>query len=419
MSRIIKQGSDICKALTNTSTAKFQYSFPKATRFPIPNYAEQIRIKKLKALREKGENVVIRTTHYNFYKLPSTLSQRKTTFGFGKRSDFTKIGNYCYKSCYNPKTDFDLKNPHGPKYSFTQAPRSGKKIIIKKKKEGEEKKDNKNLIVDPDGPGPARYYYLKPFGSDAPKVSMKGSHETPIKKKGEKEEETKTEQEKKLPQLTKVIIQITKTGKYPVSQIPNVNSIRMDKDKSRRTQFDSNKTPAPCDHPLPKLIGGHIIESKYRSYEPISIGERHTIKDSRSNYPGPGSYIIPSDFGIYQSKDADKYPKENVYPTKKIEFEEKAWRHNMKKIKPKKEKEDNYNNNYYDNNNYYGNQNQENNKNDYIPIQKIDETPENKNEEKKEEVRKEEKQEEKYEEKKEEDQKSEYILLKDILEYHE
>ena len=142
MSRIIKQGSDICKALTNTSTAKFQYSFQKATRFPIPNYAEQIRIKKLKALREKGENVVIRTTHCDFYKLPSTLSQRKTTFGFGKRSDFTKIGNYCYKSCYNPKTDFDLKNPHGPKYSFTQAPRSGKKIIIKKKKEGEEKKDN-------------------------------------------------------------------------------------------------------------------------------------------------------------------------------------------------------------------------------------------------------------------------------------
>ena len=430
MSKIIKQGSDICKAITNTSSAKFQYSFPKASRFPIPNYAEQIRTKKLEALKEKGENVVIRTTHYNLYKLPSTLSMRKTSFGFGKRTDFTKGGNYCNKSCYNPGTDFDPKNPHGPKYSFTHAPRGGKKIILKKKKVGEEKKDNKNIIIDPDGPSPARYNYLKPFGSDAPKISMKGRHGTPIKKKGDKEEETenKQEEEKKLPLLTKVTIQITKTGKYPISQIPNVNSIRMDKDKSKRTRFDANKNPAPCDHPLPKLLGGHIIESQYRSYEPISIGERHNIKDSRSNYPGPGSYLLPSDFGIYESKDADKYPKENVYPTKKIKFEEKAWRHNMKIVKPKKEKEkeNEYNNDYDYNNNYNEEQNQDNNENynntpqqnnDEISIKKNENN--NKNEELKEEVREHEEKEKERGKEKEEDKKSEYMLLKDILEYHE
>ena len=351
MSVIIKKGSDICKANTNTSTAKFQYSFSKASRFPTPNMAEEIRKKRLNDLKAKGNDVVIKESHYRIYKLPSTLSQRKTTFGYGKKSDFTKGGNYCKEACYNPGTDFDPKNPHGPKYSFTQAPRSGKKKIEKKKKEGEEneekKDDKKNHIVDPDGPSPAAYNYLKPFGYDAPKVTMKGRHETPIKRHGEKEgEENEKKEEKKEPQFTKVSIQITTSGKYPVSQIPNVNSIKMDKDKSKRTQFEANKNPAPNEHPLPKLLGGHIIESQYRSYEPITIAGKHYVKDSRSNYPGPGSYVIPSDFGIYESKDADKYTKENVYPEKKIEFEEKAWRHNMKPIEPKKPKKNNrYNNN--------------------------------------------------------------------------
>ena len=61
--------------------------------------------------------------------------------------------------------------------------------LIKKKEEPEENKDEnkKKELVDLDGPSPARYNYLKPFGFDAPKVSMKGRHNTPIKKKGEKE----------------------------------------------------------------------------------------------------------------------------------------------------------------------------------------------------------------------------------------
>ena len=36
MSVIVKAGSEICKANTNTSTAKFQYTIPKAARFPEP-----------------------------------------------------------------------------------------------------------------------------------------------------------------------------------------------------------------------------------------------------------------------------------------------------------------------------------------------------------------------------------------------
>ena len=340
MSIIIKAGSDICKANTNTSTAKFQYSFSKATRFPIPHLADEIRKKKIQALIDKGEDIKQPPIgQYTIYKLPSTLSNRRTTFGKGNKYDFTKTSNFCKILCYNPYSDFDQKNPHGPKYSFTKGPRSGKSEIVKKKKEGEEneekKEGDKKELHDINGPSPAAYNYLKKFGWDAPKYSMKGRHGTPVKKK-QKEGEEPTKKEEEKPYMTKVTIQIRDTGKYVVSQIPNVNSIKMDKDKSRRTKYDTNKNPAPGDYKLHQLLG-RVNESQYRSYEPISIAGRHPVKDSRTNYPGPGSYPIPSDFGQYLSKDADKYPKENVYVVEKPKFEEKAWRHNMKKIEPKKE----------------------------------------------------------------------------------
>ena len=178
---------------------------------------------------------------------------------------------------------------------------------------------------------------------------MKGRHGTPIKYKKDKEGE---DSEKKEPEvyMPKVTIQIRDTGKYVVSQIPNVNSLKFDKDKSKRTQFDANKNPGPDKYNIPPLICHKVSESQYRNYERIRISGRTKIKDSRSNYPGPGSYPIPSDFGQYESKDADKYPKENVYVEERPKFEEKAWRHNMKKIEPKEEiPEEDYNNN--DNNN--------------------------------------------------------------------
>ena len=438
MSIIIKAGSDICKANTNTSTAKFQYSFSKATRFPIPHLADEIRKKKIQALIDKGEDIKQPPIgQYTIYKLPSTLSNRRTTFGKGNKYDFTKTSNFCKILCYNPYSDFDQKNPHGPKYSFTKGPRSGKSEIVKKKKEGEEneekKEGDKKELRDTNGPSPAAYNYLKKFGWDAPKYSMKGRHGTPVKKK-QKEGEEPTKKEEEKPYMTKVTIQIRDTGKYVVSQIPNVNSIKMDKDKSRRTKYDTNKNPAPGDYKLHQLLG-RVNESQYRSYEPISIAGRHPVKDSRTNYPGPGSYPIPSDFGQYLSKDADKYPKENVYVVEKPKFEEKAWRHNMKKIEPKKEENEeeyNYNENNDNDNNNEDEQNQENheeekekektqeNKEEEPSPKDKEQTHENKQEENKENDKKKEEENKKEEKKKEEeDKKSEFILLRELLQYRE
>ena len=267
--------------------------------------------------------------------------------------------------------------------------------------------------MDLDGPSPAKYNYLKPFGFDAPKFSMKGRHNTPPKLKKDNVEDDSEKKEEK-PYLPQVTIQIRNTGKYIVSQIPNVNSLKFDKDKSKRSQFVANKNPGPA-YKIPSLICNKIIESKYRNYERITMSKRNQIKDSRSNYPGPGSYPLPSDFGQYESKDADKYPKENVYVEERPKFEEKAWRHNMKIPKPKEEiPEENYDENPDDN----GGETPDND--EVTPGQKEDEKTEVKKKEtpKKEETPKEETPKEETP-KEEEDTKSELMLLKDILVYKE
>ena len=138
------------------------------------------------------------------------------------------------------------------------------------------------------------------------------------------------------------------------------------------------------------------------------------IKDSRSNYPGPGSYTLPSDFGIYESKDKDKYPAENVYPEKRIKPEDdKPWRHGMKKIKPKVEEEENQGG---DENQYNQEENNEEPPADNNEEQQNEEKPEDKNEEAPQEKPQEKKEEETP---KDEDKESEMLLLRDILVYKE
>ena len=423
MSVIIKAGSDICKANTNTSTAKYQYTFPKAARFP------ERKVDKSKY----GE--------YTFYSLPSTLSKRFTKFGYGTKCDFTKAGKNTANKFYSTGTDFDMKNPHSPKYSFANGRDKYGKVFLETAKP-----------FDKEIPGPGKYNILKEFGWDAPKVSFKRKYDNPEtrKKKGEGEEDKNKDQK-----LSNVTIQIRPNGKYAVSQIPNVNSLKFDKDRSRRTKFVANKNPGPGAYDS-KWLMGRIFPSQFRSYEPISIGQKHKIKDSRSNYPGPGSYILPSDFGIYQSKNAADYPKENVYvEEKKKPVDDKPWRHGMKKIKPKKKvEEDNYD--YYNDNNEANDYNQEQKEKEEKEQEKIEtknekekeeskndnekeemkkekekeeakieenkkenETGENKNEEEKkdDEKKEEEKKPEEKKEDKEEDKKSEYNLLRDILQY--
>ena len=216
MSIIYKYGSEICKANTNTSTAKFQWTIPKAPRFREENYKPE----------KHGK--------YQLYTLPSTLSKRFTKFGYGTKSDFTR-GDKNYKpDFYDKGTDFDQKNPHGPKYSFSCGREKYGKVYLET-----------NKLLDMNVPGPGKYNYLKPFGSDAPKVSFKGKIENPETRKKKEGEDIGDDEKSKTFLYPSITIQIRPSGKYPVSQIPNVNTYKFDKDKSKRTQFVANRNPGP------------------------------------------------------------------------------------------------------------------------------------------------------------------------------
>ena len=307
MSVVIKYGEAISRSPLNNSKAHQMYSFPKAERFP-----------KIKTFGHAD----------TFYNLPPVLSKRKTTFGFGNKSDFTKKDKNISSRFYQTVRDFDQGSKLGKYYSFGQPREKYGKVYI----EG-----HKN--VDKDVPGPGKYFLPKPFGWDAPKFTMKGKNDdnkTKNRNYQKNEEERKKNDEKYMEiELSHGIpLEMNNKGKYPVSTIRNINSFYYGNDKSQRSGYALNKFPGPGKYDSTQLLG-RIFNSKYKTNDGFSMGERHYVKDSRHNYPGPGSYALPSDFGIYQSKYADKYPKENVYPEPKHEQEDKRpWRHNMKKVDP-------------------------------------------------------------------------------------
>ena len=292
MSIILKSKIEISRSPINDSVSKQMYSFPKAERFP-------------KLSKNNG-----RTDQY--YSLPNIHSIRYTTLGYGQRSDFTASQKGINSKFYGNYSDFDPLHPHGPKFSFANGREKYEKVFI----EG-------SIPNDKNVPGPGKYFLPKPFGYDGIKFSMKGRNEEVKNNKNIKKTEFPG------PGEYPITVKINEKGKYAVSNITNISSLKFgDKDK-KRFVYNISKFPGPGKYELKPLFG-KIFDSRYRSNSGITIGGRYKNIDSRSNYPGPGSYRLPSDFGQYLSKDADKYPSENVYPIKKYPFEEKAWRHGMK-----------------------------------------------------------------------------------------
>ena len=130
MSDIVASGEAISKSPINTSKSKMMmYSTSKSVRFPKfdrGDYADKL------------------------YILPDIKSKRYTTFGLGNKSDFTKGEKGVNTQFYSNGTDFDKDHKYKTFYYET------------------------NKMLDKNVPGPGGYNYLKPFGWDAPKFSMKG-----------------------------------------------------------------------------------------------------------------------------------------------------------------------------------------------------------------------------------------------------
>ena len=190
---LYKAGSEICKACTNSSTAKYQYSFSRSPRFgeKFKTDEERKQEKEEEKKRREEEREKVKNGKYvkhDFYSLPSTLDKRFTRFGYGKKVDFTAGRRY------------DIGK------SATLSDKTRDEILEKIKREV--------ITKVPDGIKEKKKYYLSLMGYNFP--------------------------------------------------------------------------------------------SKFRSNEGITICERHKPKDSRDDNPGPGAYIMPSEFGIYQKEDPDR-----------------------------------------------------------------------------------------------------------------
>ncbi len=263
MSVIVASGEAISNSPLNHSKTKQMFSFSKAERFP-----------KIKTNCEGA-----------FYDLPEVRSKRFTTFGKGTKYDFTLLSKGKSQQIYNSKSDFDQDHPHSPRYTFGVGRDKYTKVFCEA-----------NKMLDMNVPGPGKYDYLKPFGSDAFKFTMR-SRNTPT---------AATSRAGAMclspgPGTYNVTIKINENGKYPVSSISNVPQINIGADKTKRSDYYGNKNPGPSDYPQKQLLG-NIFDSKHMSNPAKSILRRYKVVDSRENYPGPGQYRAFSEFGIYESK---------------------------------------------------------------------------------------------------------------------
>ena len=367
----------------------------------------------------------LRCANFGFHP-PVDNRSKKLTKSVSTVVDPKKLKKIEKKDLINQFAEYDYEKKyfHGVKYSIpsygkdAEEKKKEKELKRQKRKEKErrkreenyryknsirlkkEKKNDDDFDKDSEvSPGPGEYDILKKvnedFGYNSPKIIMRQPYEvkTEILKKIKsiirQNSEKRTERKLKLkikdgnsktkddkfkigddkPIVTDINVQIRNTGKYYLSQIPNVNSVRMQKtekekeyekllasndknDKKRLKLLENIKMPGPGDYSaydkceinnnkytqFPKTLMGNMVESKYRSHGGITFGTSSEIKDSRINYPGPGSYRMPSDFGIYVKKGYEKkYPEQNVYPEEKHKTKDRPLRTGTKKSKEKKE----------------------------------------------------------------------------------
>lgn len=262
MSIIVASGEAISNSPLNHSKSKQMFSFGKAERFP--------------KIKSNGYS-------NNFYNLPEVRMTRFTTLGRGNKYDFTAGAKSKSPVFYDYKSDFDQEHPNSPRYSFGL----GRDKFTKAYCEG-------TKMFDKDIPGPGMYNYLKPFGFDAVKYSIKGKHIS-------KSIDAKSDQPG--PGSYANTFSINPTGRFVNSKIENIHDVNFGADKSKRFVYTYNKNPGPADYSLKPLMGV-IFNSRYRSNPGRSIYARYKDVNSRSNYPGPGQYRAFSEFGIYESKNA-------------------------------------------------------------------------------------------------------------------
>ena len=186
---------EIVHHLENNSTAKYMYSFGKASRF--------------KKIDRTGKTESI-------YTLPSVQMKRKAGIGYGRRTEFMKT-DFTPTEYISIKRYFDPNYMPGVKYTFGLARDKVYKKIIP---------GNENL-----GwcfPGPGRYNVIKQTGIDSPKYTFR--------KVCDKTETywVNKYMDNPAPDTYTPKIRVNTDGKFISSKIHNIKSARFGLDKSDR-----------------------------------------------------------------------------------------------------------------------------------------------------------------------------------------
>jgi hypothetical protein len=150
-----------------------------------------------------------------YYNLPECRAKRSTTFGYGGKYDFTRDAKSKCNNFYNVPSDFGERGS-SPKYSFGISRAYYDKVYYET-----------NKMFDKNVPGPGKYNYLKPFGTDASKFSIVGRSEKWVTKKSNSPG----------PGEYPPVITINEKGKYPLSKIKNTPSITFGANQSKRFNY--------------------------------------------------------------------------------------------------------------------------------------------------------------------------------------
>ena len=258
--------------MLNNSKSKQMFSFGKAKRF----------------------NLRTECLSNSFYNIPSTLSKRGTSFGYGHKTDITLMDNFSDKFKINPplyelSKIKDSSHKNSPKFSF------GSK--------------NYNLIGINKfiTPGP-NYEIREVFGKGRPKYSFHIRNEY----KGDNFISPG-------PGCYESV-GLSGDGKYFSSKTRNISTSTWSKSKSPR--FTKIKPATDLSYNLGGLISGNgkCFNSKYSSSPAKSMGIKlSSIFDvqNKNFNPGPGEYETYSEFDNYHPNilrtQPNFYNKKNIY----------------------------------------------------------------------------------------------------------
>ena len=126
--------AQIAKSPTNNSTAKAQYSFAKAKRFPTNQDASG-----------------------KFYDIPPALSKRFTSFGYGKKYDFTSDKE---------------KTPDPGTYKVVNDITKVKSFSFGISRDACKRYVEGVFTADPTIPGPGTYEFTPKFSKEGKKISF-------------------------------------------------------------------------------------------------------------------------------------------------------------------------------------------------------------------------------------------------------